>query len=123
MCTGTAPIASAGKRRPSHVGAWIYRDEGFEVQRVLRGDVPASLTIRGVGGTVADVQMVYHGQPVLRVGRPYLVFLAYEQTPTREGLEGAWTILNMELGVFEPADTGRWRNVTSDEVIAEADLS
>ena len=66
--------------------ALIYRDDDFEVVRLVAGaTLPSKVVIRGLGGTVGSDKHVYDGQPEWQKGREYLVFLRHEDTPTRIG--------------------------------------
>jgi hypothetical protein len=102
--------------------ALIVRDDDFEVIEVLKGlPQPNILTIRGVGGTVDDVTMIYDGQVDWTKGRHYLLFLRRSETPTKEGFEAAWTEVEIGQTALEQTPNGRWSNhglleVTLDEV-------
>lgn len=102
--------------------ALIYRDEEVQVIRVLKGDLAGRETIRGVGGRVGDVEVVMHGSHPFEVGKEYLVFLSYADTPTQEGSERALTVHFMGLGSFERVDGTVWRNPTSGFEILEVDV-
>lgn len=103
-------------------GAWIYRDDEMEVVRTIRGVLPDTIVVRGVGGKVGNVEMVYEGQPEWRAGQSYLVLLRQEQTPTREGFELHWTVPFHDLGVFESVGPDAWVNQRTDKTLVEADL-
>lgn len=112
------PAIASGKQ------AWIYRDDEFQVVKVLRGSVPtSSLTIRGVGGTVADVTLKLEGQVEWVAGKSYLVFLRQDETPFREGSERAWTVVWTGHGALEARDGGRWSNVLGTLSLVESDLA
>ena len=104
--------------------AWIYRDDRFRVINVLRGSLPMSnLTIRGVGGTVADVTLELEGQTKWVMGRSYLVFLRQDDTPFREGSERAWTVVWLGHGALEALGGGRWSNASGTLSLLESDLA
>ena len=92
--------------------AMIYRDDVFQVRRVLRGNLESStIVVRGVGGRIADTEFVYRDQPEWKVGREYLVLLRQQPTPFEGGrLESAWTLVSMQQGTFERDRDGNWRN-------------
>lgn len=102
--------------------ALIYRDDVFNVLETLKGALPASLIIRGVGGQIDNVRMDYEGQVDWQVGSRYLLFLRKDDTPFDVGTERVWTIVWTGSGSFaQRAD--RWinadgiLNVTVDDVV------
>ncbi len=78
----------------------IYNDQEVDVIRVLRGRVPATLTIRNIGGTVGDTTFELIGLESLKTGQEYLVFLEGVATPTETGTEWALSFVAQERGVF-----------------------
>jgi len=113
-----APETASGKQ------AWIYRDDGFRVLKVLRGSLPTpTLTVRGVGGTVGDVTVTLEGQVDWVTDLPYLMFLRQDNTPFREGFERAWTVVWTGHGALESLGGGRWSNAVGTLSLTEADLA
>ena len=103
--------------------ALIYRDDDFEVVRLVAGaTLPSKLVIRGLGGTVGSDKHVYDGQPEWQKGREYLVFLRQEDTPTESGMEKALTIVWIGHGAFRSAGSGEWVNEVGF-ALNEADLA
>lgn len=96
--------------RPFSSQPFIYRDEDVRVLRAVLGTVPPDITVRSVGGKVDNVTMEMEGQPQLVVGTRYLMFLTLAETPTRGGVERAWTIVSSEQGIFTSHDGDVWMN-------------
>lgn len=94
------------------------------LRATLTSSVPtSSLTIRGVGGTVAGVTLKLEGQVEWVAGKSYLVFLRQDDTPFREGSERAWTVVWNGHGALEARDGGRWSNVLGTLSLVESDLA
>jgi hypothetical protein len=88
----------------------IYTDTPVEVVRPIEGVLPEEFWVRGVGGRVGGVRVIYDEQPVLEEGREYLAVLAYVDTPMETGTEGAWTFVWSGHGLFAGDGKGGWIN-------------
>ena len=101
-------------------GAYVYRDEVLAVDQVLVGEYGArTLTLRTVGGTSDQVELLFDGQPDLKTGTSYLLFVKDQETPFQDGTEIAWVPVGMEQGVFMRNGT-EWLS-NADVVISQAD--
>lgn len=99
----------------------IVRDEEVVVRRTLKGDPPASMTIRNIGGVAGGFRFEYEGLYDLETGQQYLVFLSTERWPTQEGWESAIGFVLNGQGLFAPVDGG-YRN-SVDLRVAAADVA
>ena len=101
--------------------ALIYRDDTFAVVNTIKGRLPDTLVVRGVGGQVGSVHMDYEGQVDWVQGAQYLLFLRRDDTPFETGTERMWTVVWTGGGSFELSG-GRWVNsarlieLTSDDL-------
>ena len=96
----------------------IFRDQTMKVLATLVGKLPADkVVVRGVGGTIDNITVEDRDEPELLEGAVYLVFLAWRDTPTREGSEPAWTIVWQENGVFSHL-SGDWTNAVGKTISA-----
>lgn len=104
------------------VDSYIYRDSAVRLVRALRGNLPSTITVRGLGGTVADVSLEFEaGATEWVAGDQYLVFLEVGEFPTREGSEPFWTPVRLGQGVFERTESG-WRDSIQFLEIADDEL-
>ena len=87
----------------------IYRDESFDVVRVIRGELGGPFIVRTVGGTVGNVSMRFDGQPTFQKEDVALLLLERRDTPTQAGTESMWTVVAMHQGVFR-GDGPEWKN-------------
>lgn len=70
----------------------IFTEAVVEVEAALVGDVPSTVTVRTVGGTVDDFRIVADGFPVFTVGERAVLFL----TPTGD----RFRVTGFQLGHF-----------------------
>lgn len=81
--------------------AMIVRDDELKVVKGFTGAVADQVfTVRGVGGTVREVESRFDGQTEWRPGDQYLVFLRQSRTPTKEGFETMWTLVSVSQGAL-----------------------
>lgn len=79
----------------------ILRDDDVQVVQAIRGAAVGDVfTVRGAGGTVNAVTYKYDGQTDWDRTTKYLVFLERADTPTKEGFESAWTLVNITQAAF-----------------------
>lgn len=105
------------------VDAYIYRDSEVRVVRALRGSLPSTVTVRGLGGTVGDVTLDFEGGATEWIaGDRYLVFLEVGPFPMRDRSEPFWTPVRLSQGVFEQTESG-WRDSIQSLEISDDELS
>ncbi|HVM29912.1 MAG TPA: hypothetical protein VM305_03985 [Candidatus Limnocylindrales bacterium] len=94
------------------VKSHILRDQTVKVVRGLFGPLPdEQFLLRGFGGTVDDVTLVYEEEPDLEAGQIYLAFLRRGELRFREGSEESWVLLAQGHGLFTTRDGQRWSNI------------
>ncbi len=94
------------------VRSHIYRDQSVKVVRVIEGSLPGDmLVLRGLGGTIRDVEIRYEDAASFVIGEQYIAFLRQVDTPTRDGFERAWTLVWQRHGLFREISPGEWSNV------------
>ncbi len=101
--------------------SFIYADQPVSVERLLSGELPGELVVRSVGGIVGDYELEFEEAPVWDRNVQVLVLLRSEKTPTKEGVEVAWTVVRSGHGVFTQSSDGLWKNPL-DISIAEEDV-
>ena len=94
-------------------GDWplIYRDDVFDVVRVIRGELPSnSIVVRGLGGSADGVTVRFDGQVDWQVGKLVLLALQTRDTPLQGGTtESAWVVVANHQGAFLEAGS-KWSN-------------
>jgi len=73
----------------------IVTDHALRVHDVWRGDAPARPRVRVLGGVIGEVGMRVPGEPALRQGERYLLFLRRGADPT------VWRPVGMGQGVMK----------------------
>jgi hypothetical protein len=101
--------------------ALIYRDDTFAVLDTLKGKLPDTLVVRGVGGQVGNVHMDYEGQVDWVKGAHYLLFLRRDDTPFEIGTERMWTVVWTGGGSFESSADG-WVNAARLLQLSSSDV-
>lgn len=72
----------------------IYTEYTVEVQRVIKGEATAKLTVRLMGGRVGERELTVAGNPTIKVGERVLLFLRdYDTFHTVVGMsQGKWSV-------------------------------
>lgn len=103
------------------VQAWIYWDVEMKVMATLFGSLPATVEIRGVGGTVGDTTMLVDEQPEWLPDATYLVILRERDTPLANGSERAWTEAVFGQSTFA-LRKGQWVNALTGLSVSLAEV-
>lgn len=90
--------------------ALIVRDNELLLVRTLRGSFESGDSVRTIGGTAAGVQMVFEGEPILRAGKQYILFLQAVDWPTQEGVERVFAPVAEGQGIFSATVGGSYTN-------------
>ena len=96
--------------------ALIVTDQVVDIDQVIKGELPGSITIRLPGGTVRETTFDSALKP-LSADVEYLLFLDWTDTPTEQGSERAWTIYMGPVGKFERNEGGAWVNHAEGNII------
>jgi PKD repeat protein len=91
IVTSSAAVTRDGARE-------IWSESVIQVQRTLKGNAPASITIREIGGIVGDRITKVYGAPSYRQGEHVLAFL----TPAADG---AYQTVDLFVGKFTEEQT------------------
>lgn len=81
----------------------IYTYATFDVEDLIKGDMPGQVTVKSLGGQVGNLKMIVPGSPKFSTNQEYLVFLWKDAS-------GAYRVLGMTQGkynVYTEQATGR----------------
>ncbi len=94
------------------VKSHILRDQTVRVVTKVFGPlIEDQFLLRGFGGTVGDVTLVYEEEPELAEGHVYIAFLRRGDLRFREGSEESWVLLAQGHGLFAATDDDKWSNL------------
>lgn len=71
----------------------IYRYATFDVENLIKGDIPGQVTVKSLGGQVGNLKMIVPGSPKFSINEEYLLFLWKDAG-------GAYRVLGMTQGKY-----------------------
>ena len=102
--------------------SFVYRDTPVSVIRLIRGDAPASFSLRLLGGAADGVEMDFEaGGPDLAPGDRYLVFLEQLDFPTESGIDESWTAVRLGQGRYHRTNEG-WFDDIQQLSVRDSDI-
>lgn len=122
FCTITSEPDSFGIRRVDTGGIEILSDQFAKVNKVIMGTpVSDTIVIRLRGGTVGKRTEIYEENPVLEVGKQYLLFL---NRPDRGGTYHTagdyYYVRGLHQGAFEVFENGEFISSNGVKLAAES---